>query len=374
MKDSRFKKLADLLVNYSINVQEGETIIVQVYSDVPREMTSLLVEAVSRAGGNPIVWIRNQEVFRTILMNATEGSMKVYAETELPVMKNAKGYISIRGEANDTELSDVPEDKMSLYNDFWWKPVHVEERVKNTKWVVLVWPTQAVAQRFEMSTEAFEDFYFDVCSEVDYEKMSKNMSALANLIDQTSSIQIVGPGKTDISFSIEGMGAVKCAGKRNIPDGEIFTAPVLDSADGVIDYNTPTVFGGKTFSDIRLVLRNGKIVSADCKTGSPEELNEILDRDEGARYIGEFAFGINPFIKKAVMNTLFDEKIAGSIHFTPGEAYENTPADNGNRSAVHWDLVLLQTKEYGGGEIYFDDVLIRKDGLFVLPELQALNP
>ena len=373
MNDPRFEKLAKLLINYSCRVQAGELVIIHVRTDVPTEMVGLLVKAVSKCGGIPIVWITNQEVFRTILINSTEESMKAYAEAELPIMKKASAYISIRGEANDTELSDIPENKMLLYDEFWWKPVHIKERVENTKWVVLIWPTQSAAQRYEMSTEAFENFYFDVCTKVDYEKMSENMNSLVELLNKTNRVQILGPGKTDVSFSVKSMGAVKCCGKRNVPDGEVFTAPVLNSVNGIIEYNTPTVYDGKVFSNIYLEFKDGKIIDANCERGNVEDLNEILDRDKGARFIGEFALGINPLIKKAVMNTLFDEKIAGSIHFTPGEAYKDTPADNGNESNIHWDLVLIQTPEYGGGEIYFDDVLIRKNGLFVLPKLQSLN-
>ena len=374
MKDPRFEKLANLLVNYSCGVQVGEIVIIHVRTDVPTEMVNLLVKAVLKVGGIPIVWITNQKVFRTILMNATEESIKMYARAELPIMKKASAYISIRGEANDAELSDVPPDKIALYEKFWYKPVHIKERVENTNWVVLIWPTQAAAQRYEMSTEAFEDFYFDVCAEVDYQEMSINMDPLVELLNKTNRVHIVGPGKTDIAFSIEGLGVVKCCGRRNIPDGEVYTAPVLDSVNGVIQYNTPAIFDGKIFSNICLEFKDGKIINASCERGSVEDLNKILDRDKGARFIGEFALGVNPLINKAVMNTLFDEKIAGSIHFTPGDAYKDTPADNGNKSNVHWDLVLIQTPEYGGGEIFFDDVLIRKDGLFVLPELCALNP
>lgn len=374
MKDSRFKKLANLLVSYSCNVKSGEIVIINPYNDVPGEMVSSLVEAVSGAGGYPIVWVKNNAVFRSMLLNATEESMKAAAGSELETMKNASAYISIRGEENDTQLSDVPADKMALYKKHWWEPVHIKERVENTNWVVLIWPTPATAQRFNMSTEAFENFYFDVCAGVDYEKMSQDMDTLVELINATKNVRLVGPGETNLSFSIDGVGAEKCSGKRNIPDGEIYTAPVVDSVNGIIGYNTSTIYEGRTFSNIRLSFRNGKIIKANCGNGGTEELNKILNMDEGARFVGEFALGLNPRIKKAVMNILFDEKITGSIHFTPGAAYKGTSADNGNRSNVHWDLVMIQTKEYGGGEIYFDNTLIRKDGLFVLPELGNLNP
>jgi aminopeptidase len=307
-------------------------------------------------------------------MNASKESLKAIAASELKTMKMASAFISLRGNDNDTQLSDIPAKKMALYKKYWFEPVHIKERVENTKWVVLIWPTPATAQRFNMSTEAFENYYFNVCTKVDYEKMSQDMDELIEIINKTENVKIIGPGKTALTFSLKGMKAIKCAGKRNIPDGEVYTAPVRDSVNGVIEYNTPTIYEGKTFSNICLSIRNGKIIKAKCGSGDENKLNEIFNTDKGARYFGEFALGLNPQINEVVMNILFDEKVAGSIHLTPGGAYKGTPADNGNVSNIHWDLVMIQTKKYGGGEIYFDNVLIRKDGLFVLSELKNLNP
>jgi aminopeptidase len=219
-----------------------------------------------------------------------------------------------------------------------------------------------------MSTDAFEDFYFDVCN-LDYNKMANAMEPLKQLMERTDKVRIVSPG-TDLSFSIKGMNAVKCNGDRNIPDGECYTAPIRNSVNGVLSYNTPSVYEGTTFDNIRFVFENGKIVEASANHN--DKINHIMDTDEGARYIGEFSLGFNPYIKDPMKDTLFDEKIDGSLHFTPGNAYDE--ADNGNVSAIHWDLVLIQRPEYGGGEVYFDDVLIRKDGRFVIPELLGLNP
>jgi aminopeptidase len=199
--------------------------------------------------------------------------------------------------------------------------------------------------------------------------MSKAMDPLQELMEKTDIVRIVGPG-TELEFSIKGLPAIKCDGKMNIPDGELFTAPVRDSVNGRLAYNTPAVYQGFTYENIVLEFKNGKIVKATANDDL--RINKILDTDEGARYIGEFSFGLNPFIEKPMKDTLFDEKIKGSIHLTPGNAYDE--CDNGNRSAIHWDLVYIQRPEYGGGEIWFDDVLIRKDGLFVLPELECLNP
>ena len=283
-------------------------------------------------------------------------------------MEKMDCYVAVRGSDNVTELADVPSEKMHLFDTYYQTPVHHDIRVKKTRWVVLRYPNSAMAQLANTSVEAFEEFYFKVCN-LDYSKMGEAMKSLIAFMNRTDRVKIVGPG-TDLSFSIKNIPAVPCAGDRNIPDGEVYTAPVRNSINGTLSYNAPAVFQGVTFENIFFRFENGKIVEA--KSNDTARLNSILDTDEGARYIGEFAIGVNPYIIKPMKDTLFDEKIMGSFHFTPGNCYEEAP--NGNSSAIHWDLVCIQTPEYGGGEIYFDDVLIRKDGRFVVEELECLNP
>jgi len=224
-----------------------------------------------------------------------------------------------------------------------------------------------MAQLAGMSTEAFEDFYFEVCT-LDYRKLRPAMMALKRLMERTDRVEIRDPG-TDLRFSIKGIPAIICGGDRNIPDGEVFTAPVRHSVEGHVSFNAPSIYQGTAFDGIRLEFREGKIVTATAN--EPEKLNKILDSDRGARYVGEFSLGFNPYILRPMRDILFDEKIAGSFHFTPGQAYEE--ADNGNRSQVHWDLVNIQRQEYGGGEVYFDGELIRRDGEFLPKPLRALN-
>jgi aminopeptidase len=242
-----------------------------------------------------------------------------------------------------------------------------DQRVQKTKWVVLRWPTPAMAQLAGMSTEAFEDFFFKVCT-LDYRKLQPGMKALKALLEKTDAVQIKGPG-TDLRFSIKGINAVICGGDRNIPDGEVFSCPVKDSVQGHVTFNAPSIYQSIGFDNIRLDFRDGKIVEA--KSNQPKRLNEILDSDAGARYVGEFSLGFNPYVREPMRDILFDEKIAGSFHFTPGQAYQE--ADNGNRSQVHWDMVCIQRKDYGGGEIFFDGKLIRRDGVFLPKNLQSLN-
>ncbi|BFH67831.1 MAG: aminopeptidase [Paenibacillus dendritiformis] len=367
MKDPRLQKLAQNLVGYSINVQPGENVLIEMIGS-ERELVTMLVDEVAARGGRPFVQLTDRKVLRSLIKNASEEQMKTWREYDLLRMQNMQGYIGIRAGENANEMSDVPEDKMKLYDAIYSHPVHMEERVKRTKWVVLRYPNASMAQLANTSTEAFEDFYFDVCN-LDYSKMDKAMESLKALMDRTDKVRLTGPG-TDLAFSIRGIGSVKCSGQNNIPDGEVYTAPVRDSVNGTLTYNTPSIYNGFTFENISFRFENGKIVEAT--SNDTARINHILNSDEGARHIGEFAIGVNPYILHPMKDTLFDEKIAGSIHFTPGQAYET--ADNGNRSSIHWDLVLIQRPEYGGGEMYFDDVLVRKDGLFVIPELECLNP
>lgn len=367
MFDPRMKKLADLLVNYSCAVKPGDHVLIDT-SDVPAEMVCLIIDSISKAGGLPFAENHITSVSRAIYMNASAEQMQVYCQRDLDFMKQMQCYIGVRGAHNIAEMSDVPEEKTNIVREYHQQPVQ-DWRVDNTRWVVLRWPTPSMAQLAGMSTEQFENFFFDVCT-LDYARMAEAEKPLAERMMRTDIVRIYGPLDTDITFSIKDMPAVPCAGERNIPDGEVFTAPLKYSVNGVIHFNTGTIENGKLYDNIRLCCKDGKIVEASAS--DTESLNKELDCDEGARYIGEFSLGFNPHIKCAMRDILFDEKIAGSLHFTPGRAYEE--ADNGNRSKLHWDLVLIQTPEYGGGEIWFDDELIRKDGRFVPDYLQGLNP
>jgi aminopeptidase len=368
MKDPRVAKLAKNLIRYSTELKPGENVLIENYGD-GGELVLALVEEAYAAGGHPFVTYKDPETLRLIQTKADEAQLKVVASYELLRMKQMQAYVGIRGSANISEMSGVPSEQVKKWSKIVSHPVHMERRVKKTKWVVLRWPNHAMAQLAGMPTEKFEDFYFDVCN-LDYAKMSRAMDPLCRLMEKTDKVRMTGVG-TDISFSIKGLPPIKCDGQRNIPDGEVYTAPVKDSVNGVITYNAPSEHEGVVFKNIRLEFRNGKIVKASADNDT-ERLNKIFNADKGARYVGEYSLGVNPYILHPMMDTLFDEKITGSIHFTPGACYEE--CDNGNKSTLHWDLVLIQRKEYGGGNIWFDDRLIRKDGVFVAKELEGLNP
>jgi len=369
MQDPRIAKLAQLLVQHSMRVAQDEKVLIESF-DIPTEMTVALIRAVAEAGGHPLVSTYSQPVLRALYQVATVEQMQTIGAVERARMEAVQCYVGMRGSHNTTEMGDVPRDRTELYEKYWWNHVHSAVRVPHTKWVVLRWPTPSMAQSAGMSTEAFEDFYFNVCSGVDYVAMQHAMEPLKELMLQTDKVHIKGPG-TDLRFSIKGVGVVPCFGERNIPDGEIYTCPVIDSAEGVVSYNCESLYRGTLFTNVRFEFSQGKIVDAQAGANTAK-LNEILDVDAGARYLGEWSLGVNPYITNPMRDTLFDEKIAGSFHLTPGQCYKE--ASNGNNSQIHWDIVCRQDAAVGGGEIWFDGVLIRKDGRFVLPALQGLNP
>lgn len=366
--DNRTITLAHNLVNYSVEVKKGEKVLIEYMGNEVSDLARQLVKEVLAAGGIPFIQATDYRIFREQILGATKEFYDIKNTWESVRMKEMDCYIGIRGNENTSEWSDIPQEQMMLYQKYWFRPIHGTIRINTTKWVVLRYCNPAMAQMADMSTTGFEDFYYNVCN-LDYGKMSEAMDPLVALLEKTDNVRISGPD-TDLTFSIKDMPAIKCDGKVNIPDGEVFTAPVKDSVNGTLTYNTPSRYQGFTYENITFTFENGKII--DAVANNTERINELLDTDEGARYIGEFAIGVNPFIEHPMKDTLFDEKIKGSFHFTPGNAYDD--CDNGNKSAVHWDLICIQTEAYGGGEIYFDDVLVRKDGLFIIDALKSLNP
>ncbi len=365
MKDKRNEVLARLLIEYSVRLKGGEILYLEIKGKETLELAKQVIRIATEKGAVPFWYYNDESLLRQWIHSADDDQFKKQAELHLELMKRADAYIGLRGSDNPFDLADIDSKQMDKQKTLFYKPVHLEERVKRTKWVVLRYPNNAMAQLAETSQESFENFYYEVCC-ADYAKMSKAQDKLKALMEATDKVRLKAPG-TDLTFSIKGIPCVKCDGTRNIPDGEVYTAPVRESVNGTIKYNTPSLYEGVVYNGISLTFDNGKIVKATADS-NVEKLNKIFDTDEGARYVGEFAIGVNPFILRPMKDTLFDEKIAGSFHFTPGQCYDEAP--NGNQSAIHWDLVLIQRPDYGGGEIWFDDKLIRKDGVFTDPELE----
>lgn len=366
--NNRDKKLANNLIYNSISLRKNENILVEVIGNDGIELAKAIVEQSKRINAKPYLSVIKYDNLRKFLINATKEDIIEYGKKNYEIMKKMHAYIGISAPTSDKVLEGVSQEKLELYNKYYTALVHLNQRVKHTKWCILRYPNEYLAKKNNMLLDEFKEYYYKICN-VDYNKMKVAMEPLQELMNKTDKVHIVAPG-SDLMFSIKGIPANKYYGTFNIPDGEVATCPIKNSVNGYITYNTKTKYNDIIFENINFVFENGKIIHATAKDHI-KELNEILDTDDGARYIGEFAFGLNPYINNAICDTLFDEKINGSFHLTPGMALKES--DNGNRSAIHWDIVKILRKEFGGGEVYFDDVLIIKDGRFILDELKPLN-
>lgn len=356
------KKLAEQLLNHSTELKEGEKIMLQCIGINGIGLIRALAEEVRKRKAHPYIKLEDPELNRILLETGDEAYWKFQADDDqLPLMKKMDAFIGIRGAENIYENSAVKKEAYKTYLEKFVEPVHFEERVNRTKWTVLRYPSAAFAMNAKMPTEQFRKFYYKACL-FDYNKLEDAMKPLEERLRKTDMIHLKGDG-TDISFSVKGQNWIPCFGKRNIPDGELFSSPVLDSVNGTIRY-APSVYQGKPFEFVKLTVKDG--VVTDFDSSNNKALEEILDTDKGAKRFGEFSFGLNPVIESPMYDILFDEKIYGSNHLTLGNDYEIAP--NGNKSNVHWDLVCI------GPDVYLDDELVRKGRLFVADELTGLNP
>jgi len=255
MFDPRYDQLAEVLTGFSTRLQSGEKVLIDTF-DAPPEIIVSLIRKVREKGGIPLANLQSNIVNRELLRGAEESQFQLVAEYEMVRMKGVSVYIAVRGSHNVTEHSDIPPERMKLAMKLL-KPV-LDQRVNKTKWVVLRWPTPSMAQMAGMSTEAFEDFFFRVCT-LNYSKMEAAMKPLAALLNNTDRVRITGQG-TGLNFSIRGIPTVSCSGKHNIPDGEVFTCPVRDSVQGQIQFNAPTIYQGSAFDSIKLGFKNGRII------------------------------------------------------------------------------------------------------------------
>ena len=373
MRDERIDRLADLLLTYSLKLKKGD--LFEINGSLPAKPLIMALQRKANAiGAVPFVKLTDDEISRLFFgfidpqnPEASRPAIEAQLEWETKYWDHMVAHVDIGVDENDAELSAVDTRAMTYYRDL--RRELRDRIIDERRWVYLHWPTMADAQKAGMCYDDFFDFFLSAAL-VDYVQMGRDMRPLVELMEKTDMVHILGPG-TDLTFSIKDIPVVPCNGELNIPDGEVYTAPVRDSANGTVQYNTPAMRYGKRFDNPRLVFKNGHIDEASCD-GDVAGFNEMLHADEGARYLGEFAIGVNNAVTKSIGNTLYDEKIGGSFHLTPGCAYAD--AFNGNKSQLHLDIVCIQTKAFGGGEIWFDGKLIRKDGVFLLDSLKGLNP
>lgn len=361
----RIEKLAKIIVHYSLKVKEKEKVLITYQGVESMPLVKSIVKEIISVHGVPELDYQNQDINNYIRENLDDEIINSKVNKMKYEIENFDCFVKLIYRKSDYYDKNIDKEmqKKLLESLDPYKEVQVNER----RWVLLNYPSLVDSNKAHMTPEDFYNFSLDTMT-VDYEKMYLDALPLKELMEKTDKVRIVAPN-TDITFSIKGLPAIICAGKSNIPDGECFTAPIKDSVNGTITYNVPSPYHGEIFTNVSLTFKDGKIIKASSNNN--DKLREIFETDDGARYVGEFSLGFNPLIKEPMGDILFDEKIAGSLHFTPGCSYDECP--NGNKSSIHWDLVLIQRPEYGGGEVYFDNVLIRKDGLFVLSELEKLN-
>lgn len=356
------KELAKKILNFSCELEEGQNVMLQLIGLNGIGLMRALVETAREMKVHPFIQINDTDIQRMLVEKGDKEFWKNQAQADqLPLMKQMDAFVGIRASENIYEQADADKKANDAYSDEFLKPVHFQERVNNTNWVVLRYPSAAFAMNAKMPTEKFKEFYYKACL-LDYSQLAEAMKPLEERLRNTDMIQLKGEG-TDIQFSVKGQNWIPCFGKRNIPDGELFSSPILSSVDGHITY-TSSVYQGKPFDYVKLEVRDGVVVDFDSSNN--EQLEEILDTDTGARQFGEFSFGLNPIIEKPMHDILFDEKIYGSNHLTLGNDYEIAP--NGNESNIHWDLVCI------GADVYLDGEKIREGRKFIVDDLKGLNP
>ena len=368
--DKRIAQLAENILKNSVQLKKGEKIYIEAFGASTKDFFNELIKENIKLGAVPFYFYNDASFEKSLIEGASEKQIEDYTAIHKRLMEEADCYVAVRGYDDAFALSDVSPKNMDRFGKIFQEQVHMRTRLPKTRWCVLRWPNTSMAAMSRMSLKQFEDFYFDACL-LDYRKMGKAMMPLKELMDKTENVHIKG-NDTDLTFSLKGIKAIVCDGKMNIPDGEVYSAPVKDSINGYVQFNTDTMYDGVFYSNIRLEFKNGRIVTGTSLVNN-DKFQKMLDLDDGSRYMGEFALGVNTYITHPILDILFDEKTCGSFHMAIGNSYEDE-TNNGNKSSIHWDLVKIQTLEHGGGEIWFDNKLIRKDGLFVLPELKGLNP
>lgn len=364
-----YVKYAKLIVEQVVCVKPGENVLIEI-TDVDDGLALEMMRAVHAVAGRAFYHQMRDTLQSAWISGADNEAIQMQAQWDVQRMREMDVYISLRLNKNPYDMAEIPLERSKKYRTYYERPVHFQTRIPHTRWLATCEPNEAMAQSAGMATESFEKFYYECCC-IDYARFAQRMQPLAERMKKADWVRIKGPD-VDLSFRIRNKGVCVCRGTHNIPAGEVFTAPEIDSAEGYICYNTPTFFDNEQFEGVRLELRGGKIVSYSCRHGSQSHMDAIFATDEGARFIGEFAMGTNPFVDRVIGSILFDEKAAGSFHFTPGNSYES--CGNGNISNIHWDMVYRMQPEYGGGEIWFDDTLIQKNGIFLPQDLQPLNP
>ncbi len=360
MHDLRIDRWAYTLVHYCLSLKEGDNVSIHATS-----LAAPLIEAVYRevlrAGANPLPFVTLEHLDEILLREASSRQIAQSYQLLNALAPEIDARISILSDGNTKALTNIDPARAAQRGQALAKVRTALAEKEHFRWALTLYPTSAYAQDAEMSLHDFEEFVFEVCFLNDqdpsarWREVSREQQRLVDWLMDHKQVHILGP-QTDLRLSIAERVFINSDGKRNFPSGEFFTGPLEQSANGVIQFDVPSSYNGRTIEGVRLVFREGKVIEASARQGQ-EYLERMLELDSGARYLGEFAFGNNPRVVRATKNTLFDEKMGGTIHLALGNSYPETGGRN--ISAVHWDMVCDLRQQ---GEVWIDDVLFLRNG------------
>lgn len=355
MQDPRVTKAAKILVEWSTRVKKNDY--VQIITDPAAEYLALEVYKMClQKGAYPQLYVSLPGQTHIYYKYSSEEQLRKFPDIKMYEMRKTQAVIYIGAPLNTRELSDIEPKRISIRQKTLEKLF--KYRTEHTKWVIFYYPTDALAQEADMALTDFRNFVFNAVN-IDWQKKQKEMVRLKKILEKKDKIRIISK-ETDLTFRVKGRKFIASIGRFNMPDGELFTAPLEKSANGKIYYDFPAIYQGREVSGVRLEFKNGKVIKATAEKNEPL-LKQMLKTDKGASYIGEFGIGMNYHIKRFVKSILFDEKIGGTIHLALGVGYKDCGSKN--KSAIHWDMINDLRRN---GEIYADGRLIYKKGKFLI--------
>lgn len=366
MRQPDMQNLANHFVKNAIRIKVGNKVMIEYCGSDAHKWANVLAAEIRKKGGCPYLVDASAETIKKLDVKDS-AKIDAWKQNLLNLIEQADASVRIR---DDNDLEQLSHEERKIYLEAYGAVG--KERIKKEKWLVFDAPTESLAKNCGISPQEFDNFFKKACM-FGGEQIEKTAEPLRKLLNDGKEVRLISKEQeTDLTFRINDIPSVSCCGTHNIPDGECFTAPFRESVNGVIKFKNCS-YNGKRFEFIKLEFQNGKVVNAKAENEQQTEaLDSLLNTDDGVRYIGEFAISFNPLLKEPTGSALFDEKIDGAFHIALGNHLP--PTNNGNKSAIHWDLVQIQRPENGGGEIYIDGKLIRKDGKFTTPELEPLNP
>jgi aminopeptidase len=354
--DKRWKQLAALLVDYSLEVKRGQKVIIAMSEIEPYPLVLACYESCIKAGAYPQVQFLSEELNRSVLSYGSQEQIDWVPEIERYGMEWADAYLGLRGAHNLDVFWDIPDKRLADFRRALGKVSSL--RWLKTRWCLLRVPGNALAFQAGVDEETLTDMFFEACL-LDWRELSQEWHRLSGILGKGNVVRLVG-NATDLTFSVAGRRWSVADGKVNMPDGEIATSPVETTADGEIYFELPGVIGGRLVEDLHLRWKKGTLTEARSSTNQ-DFLESLLKTDEGASRIGEFAFGTNPAVTHFCKDILLDEKIGGTVHIALGRAYPDTGGTN--QSAIHWDIIKDVRRE---GRVYVDGGLVFENGRFVI--------